>query len=150
MSMSMSILGLSHAEKVIIIITDNVCIALFFIRNKLTDTVLYILFLWPQSTGWLFCLLLVHAGSFCVSIIHWTLTQTTGSLMCACDQYFACVYTQGLGTPSASQHKIFDSEKLTSFSSAPGGVRISGSWVRHSTFYVHTPAPHFNLPYKLS
>ena len=105
---------------------DHFCIALFFIRNKLTDTVLYRVFLWPQSTGWLFCLLLVHAGSFCVSIIHWTLTQTTGSLTCAHDQYFACVYTQGLGTSSACQHNIFDLEKPTSFSSAPGGVRTSG------------------------
>ena len=54
----------------------------------------------------------VHAGSFRVSIIHQTLTWTTWSLTCVRDQFYACVYTQGLqGTPAASQ-QIFDSEKL--------------------------------------
>ena len=28
---------------------------------------------------------------------------------------YACVYTQGLGTPTASQHNLFDSEKLKVF-----------------------------------
>ena len=38
---------------------------------------------------------MVHVRCFSVSIIHWTLTWNTGSLMCVCD-LFACVYTQGL------------------------------------------------------
>ena len=68
----------------------------------------------------------VHAGSFCVSIIHRTLTWTIGSLTCVRDYSYACVYTQGLGTPTASQH-IFDSEKLTNCSCAPDadGARTS-------------------------
>ena len=44
---------------------------------------------WPQSRGWLFCRFLVHGGSFHVSIIHWTLTWTAGSLTCVCDHSYA-------------------------------------------------------------
>ena len=43
----------------------------------------------------------MHAQSFCVSVIHQTLTitWTTGSLTCVRDHsYYACVYTQELGT----------------------------------------------------
>ena len=57
----------------------------------------------------------VHAGSLHVSVIHQTLTWTTGSLMCVHGLSYACVYTWGLGTPTASRHNIFDSEKLTFF-----------------------------------
>ena len=58
----------------------------------------------------------VHAGSFCVSVILQTqLSWTTGSLTCVHDNFCVCVYTQGLGTPTASQHNIFDSKKLTKF-----------------------------------
>ena len=39
----------------------------------------------------------VHAGSFCVSVIHQTLTWTTGSLTWICDRSYACVYTHGGG-----------------------------------------------------
>ena len=52
----------------------------------------------------------VHAGCFCASIIHRTLTWTTGSLMCIhyiCDHSYACVYTL-----ITSQHNVFDLEKL--------------------------------------
>ena len=55
----------------------------------------------------------MYAGSFRVSVIHRTLTWTTGSLTCVRDHYYACVYTRGLGTPTASQQNNFDSEKLT-------------------------------------
>ena len=37
----------------------------------------------------------VHAGSVRVSIIHRTLTWTTGSLTCVRDHSYACVYIQG-------------------------------------------------------
>ena len=57
----------------------------------------------------------VHAGSLSVSAIHQTLTWTTGSLACVRVHSCACVYTRGLGTPTASPHNIFDSEKLTIF-----------------------------------
>ena len=67
----------------------------------------------------------VHAGSFRVSVIYQTLIWTTGSLMCV----RACVYTQGLCTLTASQHNIFDLEKLTIFVCAPDGIRTSGLWI---------------------
>ena len=35
-----------------------------------------------------------HAGYVCISIIHRTLTWTTGPLMYICDS-FSCVYTRG-------------------------------------------------------
>ena len=54
----------------------------------------------------------VQAGSFRVSVIHRTLTWTTGSLTCVRGYSYACVYTRGLGTPSASQHNVFGSEKI--------------------------------------
>ena len=43
---------------------------------------------------------------FRVSVIQRTLTWTTGSLTCVRDHPFACVYTWGLSTPTASQHNI--------------------------------------------
>ena len=54
----------------------------------------------------------VHAGVFHVCLIHRILTWTTGSFMCVHDHSYTCVYTRQLGTPTASQHNIFDPEKL--------------------------------------
>ena len=54
----------------------------------------------------------VHVRSFRVSVIHKTLTWTTGSLTCVRDQSYACVYTRGLGTATTSQHNVFDSKQL--------------------------------------
>ena len=73
----------------------------------------------------------VHAWSFRVFVIHRTLTLTLRIFnMRTRDHSYVCVaYTHGgLGTPSASQHNMFDSEKtLTTFSCAPDrGVRTSG------------------------
>ena len=62
-------------------------------------------------------------GYFHVSIVHRTLTCTTGALTCVHGLWCACVYTRGLGTPTASQHNLFDSEKTQSFSCAPDGIR---------------------------
>ena len=50
-------------------------------------------------------------GSFRVSVIHRTLTWTTGSLTCVRDHSDACVYTLRLGTLTASQRNIVDSQK---------------------------------------
>ena len=78
----------------------------------------------------------VHAGPFRISVIHWTLTWTTGSLTCIRDHSYACVYTLGLGTPTMNQHNIFDSEKLSLiFLVLLIGFqpRVFGSWVRRST-----------------
>ena len=71
----------------------------------------------------------VHArlGPFRVSVIHRTLTWASGS--CVRDHSCACVYTQGLCTPTASQHNIFDSEK-THFSFAADGIRTFVLWIR--------------------
>ena len=59
----------------------------------------------------------VHAGFFRVSVIHRTLTWTTGSFTSARDHSYVCVsiHTGGLGTPRTSQHNIFDSKKRTTF-----------------------------------
>ena len=56
-----------------------------------------------------------HAGSFRVSTIHRTLTWTTGSLTCVREHAYACVYTRGFDTPTASHHNIFDLEKWSQF-----------------------------------
>ena len=53
-------------------------------------------------------------GLFVISVIRQTLT--TGSLTSIRDRYNECVYTRGLGTPTTSQHNIFDLEKLSDFS----------------------------------
>ena len=83
---------------------------------------------WPQSTGSLFCHILVHAESVFSCFRHppnsdmdYMIFQT-----CVHDHSYACVYTRGLGTPTVSQHNIFDSKILTSFSCAPDGVGTSG------------------------
>ena len=63
------------------------------------------------------------------------MTWTTGSLTCvrghAYNMRYIYIYiyihTRGLGTPRTSQHNIFYSEKISIFSCAPNGVRISGS-----------------------
>ena len=63
----------------------------------------------PTSACWVFR----------VSVIHQTLTWTTGFLTCVCDHAYACMYTRrgggggGVGTSTASQPNIFDSEKLS-------------------------------------
>ena len=67
----------------------------------------------------------------------------TGSLTCVLNHSCACVYTRGLGTPTAIQHYIFYSEKtdnclcvlLTGFEPP-----VFGSWVRRSTHWA-TPSP---------
>ena len=47
----------------------------------------------------------VHAGSFPVSVIHRTLTWTTGSVSCVRDHSYVCVNTRGLGhTDGESAH----------------------------------------------
>ena len=76
----------------------------------------------------------VHARSFRASIAHRTLTRTTRSLTCIRDSF---LYTRGLGTSTASQHNIFDSEKLSQLSCAPDahGVRTSGLSISSPTLY---------------
>ena len=61
------------------------------------------------------------------------------------------VYTQqGLGTPTASQHNVFDSETLTYFSCAPGadGVRTSDLldlWLSNPTLPTEPPRLKFHI-----
>ena len=80
-------------------------------------TALYTVFFSPQSTGWLFCYFLVHAGSFRVSVVHRTLAWTTGSLPCVAYVIILmrayCLYTRGVGhTDSESaQQKQFGTRK---------------------------------------
>ena len=63
---------------------------------------------------------------------HQTLTWTTSSLTCVRGHFYACVYTRGLGTQTASQHNILTRKNspcflvhLTGF-----GPRVSGSRAR--------------------
>ena len=52
--------------------------------------------------------------------------------------YNIYIYTQGIGTPTASQHNIFDSEKLSQIFLVlltQTGVRTSGLWISSPTFY---------------
>ena len=63
---------------------------------------------------------------------HRTLTWTTSSLTCVRGHFYACVYTRGLGTQTASQHNILTRKNspcflvhLTGF-----GPRVSGSRFR--------------------
>ena len=73
----------------------------------------------------------------CFCINHRTMTWTTGSVTCILYVIIlnlTSAYTRGLGTPTGSQHNIFDS----SFSCAADGVRtrgISGHSVWSLTLY---------------
>ena len=76
--------------------------------------------------------------SFRVSIIHQTLTWSFTPLPCVRDHSDACIYTHRawLGTLTASQHNIFDPEKLSQiFPVLLMGFepRVIESWVRRST-----------------
>ena len=79
----------------------------------------------------------VHAGSFCVIIVHWTLTWTTGSLACVRDHSYAYVYTLGLHghTDSKSAQHFWLWKNSLSFSCAPDGVRTSSLWTSSPTLY---------------
>ena len=73
---------------------------------------------------------------FCVTVIHRTLTWTTGSLTCIRSN--ACVYTQGWGTPTTSQHNILTQKTLTNLSFALDGIWTSGHgihWISRPTLY---------------
>ena len=64
-----------------------------------------------------------HAGSFHVSIIHQTDMDYRIFNMRAHDHSHVCIRKCGLGTQTASQHNIFDLEKLSQFFvCAPDGV----------------------------
>ena len=51
--------------------------------------------------------------SFRVSVIHRTLTWTTGALTCVRDHYYACVYTRRLGTLTKRVSTTFLTRKKT-------------------------------------
>ena len=77
----------------------------------------------------------VHAGSFRLSVIHRTLTWTTGSLSCV--PYVIILvraYTHGgLGTPTARQHNICLTLKNSLFfSCAPDWIRIFVLWIHRN------------------
>ena len=83
----------------------------------------------------------VHAGSFCVSVIHRILTWTTGSLTYVRYHIYACVLTRGLGTPTTSQH-MFDKLDLCeegSFSTAIFNSDIQLRFVSFSCFISVCP-----------
>ena len=80
----------------------------------------------------------VRAGSYRVSTTHRTLTWTTWALTCVRDHSYACVYTRGLGTPTASQHNICYSEKLSQIFLGlltQTGFEPRVFWISSPTFY---------------
>ena len=83
-----------------------VCLFLNTLKGRLT----WVRLQQPQEHR--YPVLQMHAWSFRVSVIYRTLTWATGSLTCVRDHSYACVYiyTWGLGTPTVSQHNIFDSD----------------------------------------
>ena len=66
--------------------------------------------------------------------------------MCVYGLSHVCVYTQELGTPTASQHNLFDLEKLR-FSCAPDGIQTLDLWFSSPTLYQlsHPVTPHTRL-----
>ena len=73
-----------------------------------------------------------HFSVHSESVIHRPLTWATGSLTCVRAHSCASVYTRGLGTLTASQHNIFDSEKLTYIQFVflcPDGIRNFVLWI---------------------
>ena len=67
--------------------------------------------------------------------------------MCVREHSCACVYTQGLGTLTASQHNIFDSEKLTNFSCAPDGIQTVVLANNTVSYILHDIKQHGHLAY---
>ena len=73
----------------------------------------------------------------------------TGSLTCVGlrDHSYVCVYTRGLGTPTASQYNIFDPEKLSQMFLVllidSGGIRTSGLFdLESDTLPTEPPRQH--------
>ena len=81
---------------------------------------------WQQSACWVFSCVRNPPNS--------DLTWTAGSLTCVRGHSYACVYTQGLGTPPSSQHIVLYSEQL-SFLCPWRGVRTSSLWISSPTLY---------------
>ena len=131
--------------KCIVVLKNNSCfIYLFYLFIYFRHFIIpfgkfgHLLLLRRRShSGHLTCVRLQqpHAGSFRVSVIHRTLTWTTGHLMCVRDRSYACVYTRRLDTPTANQHNMFDSEKLKTNSCAPDGIRTIVLWILSPTLY---------------
>ena len=86
-----------------------------------------------------YSVLQVYAGSVSskTSVIHRTLTWTAGYSTCVRDHSYECMRIHtGLGTPTTSQHYIFDSKKLSHFFIvllAGFEPRVFGSRLRRST-----------------
>ena len=107
----------------------------FFLRSSIG--VAYVT-VFNSSTTWAatFCLrgCMLVIFVFPVSIIHRTLTWTTGSLTCV--RSYVCVYTQGWGTPTTSQQNILtlkNSYKFVLCSGRESNLWSIGSQGRRST-----------------
>ena len=80
----------------------------------------------------------VHAGSSHVSVIHDHRTLTL-TLTCVCDDSYARVYTRGLGTPTISQHNIFDSEKHKFFLCSWQGSNLGSLDLEFNVLSIEPP-----------
>ena len=85
----------------------------------------------------------VHAGNLRVSIIHWTLTWTTGSLMCVhhhsffnvCTWSFLCLRRHRGGWAHRQRVSTTFFTRKNSQICAPDGVRTSG----HGNYWILRP-----------
>ena len=94
---------------------------------------------WPQSSSWLFSLLMVHAGYVCVAIIHWTLTGTTGSLSCT-QMFMHAIACRGVWTPKECLHwKLTLGRK--SLAAPWNRTCVSSMTVRWSNKLSYIPSP---------
>ena len=93
----------------------------------------------PQSSSGLFLSPTVRARSFCVAMIHRTLTWTTGSLTCA-HMFMHAIAHGGVRTPKESLHwKLTLGRKSLA---APGNrTCVSGVTVRCSNQLSYIPTP---------
>ena len=72
------------------------------------------------------------------------------SLTCIHGHSYACVYTQWLGTSTASEHSIFDSEKLIEFPCDGIQTRAMECEVWHSTNWATPPPQWWKSPLGLT
>ena len=81
---------------------------------------------------------MVHAGCFSVSIIHQTLTQTTGSLTCA-KMLMHAIAHRGVGTPWESALKADPGRKIPCCTGESNPCQWHAGPILYQLSYMHTP-----------
>ena len=94
----------------------------------------------PQSSNWLYLSVKVRAGYAWFSIIHRTLTRTTGSLSCA-QMLMPTIAQGGVRTPKESLHWKLTLGR-TSFAAPGNRTCVSGVTVRCFNQLSYIPSPY--------